>query len=37
MIENPDTEEARSVLDPALMLMMNAVHRFEHPLIGVAH
>lgn len=37
MIENPDTEEARSVLDPVLMLMMNAVHRFGRPLIGVAH
>ena len=29
MIEGLDPEEARAIIDPALQLMMDAVHRYE--------
>src|SRR5260221_2566254 len=29
LIEGPDPEEARAIIDPALQLMMDAVHRYE--------
>src|SRR6266850_5393548 len=29
LIEGLDPEEARAIIDPALQLMMNAVHRYE--------
>src|SRR3989454_4247435 len=35
LIEGLDPEEARALIDPALQLMMDAVHRYEGAVVGV--